>query len=104
RQAPGSGKLADGARDALGHGVVVGAENDHACQAARIAGPRPRPRAVPSALPPLAGAGGIAARRLALDAQLLGYEKQRAPLYLLVHAPQILADHAERDELHASEE
>src|SRR6185503_13873805 len=36
RQALCRGKLADGARDALGHGVVVGAQDDHALGVAQF--------------------------------------------------------------------
>ena len=107
RQALGGGKLADGARDALGHRVVVGAQDDHARDVARCRRSAARRVRLGSAVIPRAVApvGRIAALEASsLDAQLLGHQEQRPALHLLVHAPEVLADHAERDELHAGEE
>ena len=47
----------------------------------------------------IAGAGSVA-----LDPQLLGDQEQRPALHLLVHAAEILAEHAERDELDARDD
>src|SRR5262245_33096889 len=58
----------------------------------------------PSSLERFGSIGGPHARGLALDAQLLGDQEQGPPLDLLVHPTEVLADYAERDELHAGEE
>src|SRR5450631_3843880 len=53
-------------------------------------------QAAPSFRARFARTGGLGTRRLVLDTELLGHEIKRAPLHLLVHASQILANDAER--------